>query len=926
MVEFGDKYYDNKEVKTNTENGVEDSEYISLEEIKWIDFWYEKIIKNPDFVSNLNNQYEWDKSLTWIIAHNEQIQSLLDDILSNYWNYIKQDESVLKKIIEKKKNHENNSNVWQWEFVECFEEFLLNNDSKEWFEEFLLSNWCIRDVILSYLKNYINKNDWKLNTNLISKNNIKAKIKAEWIKKLYMNYNEKYNLEPNDKLVKMVNFWESVKNTVDGIISNYLNKWLWDKEFLESLEWLIWRGKDNETIKKAIESDPNAMDKFNFLLRSSIKEYSRLLDIWNENRTLKRTGDNVFDTQLRAYLFLYWKIFYPDKFESNWWSLVSYEWELWKILEAILVADWKLDDPGNSWKTGNKYIQSEERFQYKMRNRDTYTRKNARRRIWRERLSNKNRILNFNNVENRNLDIQKASWVEIAHEMNLWKSLNEFKIRDFQSNSDMIFRGRAAFRKTCIDFLSTNWEDLSKFDLRIADFFYFDNNNFGISFNNTKLKELKNKFSEPDVNKIKYLLNQFTSVFNNNLKLINQNMNNIKESEYSIVKEHAIWAVVDNIKDMFQNIVKTSNEWDFLSWFEFDEKNSARIENNNLIISGKFNWKFLILKYDLNSGELYMNSYISKVGNDTMIIWDNSPKQKIWELKPFQEVLDDFYKNPTESLSDDIFSKFRNAPPSWSKSEENSDGSAPSPQRSRRRDFRAWKRMIEEHKHRFQEMCGAKIDEINWKIRNEVKTKAIHESAVSDLLKTLNIIPEDNNFNKTINLKSNSDLFRIVQTITNSENSDVSYFSKFLWILMKYVWLSWWRNNLLWQDKTTNEAKTIFDKETSGEIIKYLKSKTENFNAEYNNIDGKVVFDSGQYFWILNIFNENFSEGEPPEWKLKKDKIEFFQWEFMKELEINEQQERIDDERRLKERNDNITKNDEKDPDERLNEQLSLFT
>jgi hypothetical protein len=54
------------------------------------------------------------------------------------------------------------------------------------------------------------------------------------------------------------------------------------------------------------------------------------------------------------------------------------------------------------------------------------------------------------------------------------------------------------------------------------------------------LKELKNKFSEPDVNKIKYLLNQFTSVFNNNLKLINQNMNNIKESEYSIVKEHAI--------------------------------------------------------------------------------------------------------------------------------------------------------------------------------------------------------------------------------------------------------------------------------------------------------------------------------------------------------------------------------------------------
>ncbi len=938
------KKEDASNLQKNPETNPVPEQAVSPDEIKELGLWYENLQKNPDFVSKLKNQYEWDKSLTWLLANNEQIQLLLDDILSNYWNYIRQDETVLKKVIEKKKNHESNNSIpEQWQIVECFEEYLLNNDSQEWFEQFLLSNWCIKGVILSYIQDHAVGTDWKINTDLISKNNIKAKIKAERHKKMYMDYNEQYGLEPNDKLEKLMNFWESVKNTVDWIVSEYLSKWMWDEQFLRSLEWLL----DNEFIKKIIkpsekveemnESDQNYREKVNFLLRNSIKEYSRLLNIWNENRTLQKTNDDkVFDTQLRSYLFLYWKIFYPDIFKSGWWKIEDYEWELWKILEAILVSDWKLDKTeNNEWK--NKYIQAEDKCRTGFRNIESHVRRSPRRPRWRNHPEDKGDIQVMNNIENRNLDIQNASWVEIAQEMELWKSLEWFKMNETLQNSDMIFRGRTAFRKTCSEFIAKNWERLKKSGVRISDLFYFDNNNFGVAINNVKWKELEEKLGNTEFNEVKSLMNQFIREFNDNLKDINQNFDNKKEDVHNVVKEYAIWAVIDNVKDMFQNIIETSNEWDFLSWFEFDEKKSAKIENNNLIISGKFNWENLIIKYDLNNGSLYMNAYISRNESWSIIVWDNSPKQKIWELKPFQGILDDFYESPTESMSNDVFPRIRRTWKPGSKPWENSNDERTRPRRSPRRGIEARKRMKEEHKRKLQEICGTKIDEINWNIKNVAESKTTQDFAVSNLLKTLNVMPESNNLNKAINLEENSDLYKVVQTITNSENDDISYFSNYLWKLMKYVWLKWWENNLLWQDKTTEDARFIFnngkeeediDENKNDDTICYLRKKTKNFNEEYKKMDGNVVFDSWSSFWILSVINEKFVEGTPPNWKLKKNIIEDFDTQFSKDLihyeKIMNQQENMNTYAKVQEL---IAKREstEQNPDEKLEEELSTL-
>jgi hypothetical protein len=42
-----------------------------------------------------------------------------------------------------------------------------------------------------------------------------------------------------------------------------------------------------------------------WLIRNSLKEYARLINISEKVPRLVRTGDDVFDMQLRSYLYLY---------------------------------------------------------------------------------------------------------------------------------------------------------------------------------------------------------------------------------------------------------------------------------------------------------------------------------------------------------------------------------------------------------------------------------------------------------------------------------------------------------------------------------------------------------------------------------------------------------------------------------------------
>lgn len=883
---------------------------VSPDAIKWIDLWYEDIKKNPNFIVNLINQYEWDNSLTGLLAQNEQIQLLLDDILSDYWNYIKQDETALRRIIQEKKNNDPE----EWSMVECFEEYLLNNDSQEWFEQFLLSNKCITNVILSYFNGLINWETKELNTNLISIKNIKAKIKSEWYKKLYTDYNEWYDLKIDDHTSQLRDIGNLFKNMADNLVSIYLN-WSEDGNFLSTLEWFINNTRNNENFRQALESD-----HFNFLLRNSIKEYSRLIDTQSENLKLTKTNDRVFDAQLRTYLFMYWMLFYPDIFKSKWWSLDNYESDLWNILEAILIADWNLDGTENN-EGENLYIQAERSLQTERRKRDKEMRQNAlrMRRSGHDVDGNLDQILD--RAENSNLDIQNASWVEIAQDMELWKSLNGFKMKESQYDADIIFTRKNVFKRTCRKYK----EVFNQFNLKISDIFALNNNDFSLAINQAKLKELTDTLDASRINEIKILINWFINEFNNSLEEIGREMEDKKEAVHNVVKEYAIWAVIDNIKDMFQNIVGTSSEWTYISWFEFNEKESAKIEDNKLILSGKFNWETLVIKYDLNNWELYMNSYISEISNNTMVIWDKSPNLKVWELQPFQDILDSFYESPTESMSNDVFSKYVNTPtPQQRSGQDSNDGWER--QHSPRKGIEARKRMREEHKQKIQQICGTKLEDISWNVKDQVETRTTQDYVASNLLKTLNIMPEYDDYDKIINIENSSDLYKTIQTITNSTNEDINYFSNYLWKLMNYIWLKWGKNNLFWQDKTTEDAKLIFNSNNSEKTVKYLRDKTGNFYDEYSNSNGKLLFDAWTTFGILGVINEKFVEWESPNWKLKRDRIDTFNLELTKDLknytDMIQQQKEMDISREIIAVHDKKTEEEQMDADEFLEEQL----
>ncbi|MBR7036438.1 hypothetical protein IKI14_00790 [bacterium] len=59
-----------------------------------------------------------------------------------------------------------------------------------------------------------------------------------------------------------------------------------------------------------------------------------------------------------------------------------------------------------------------------------------------------------------------------------------------------------------------------------------------------------------------------------------------------------------------------------------------------------------------------------------------------------------------------------------------------------RRNFRERERSREENKRKFQETCNTKINEIKLTIKKKVETKSVQNHSVSNLLKTLGIIPD----------------------------------------------------------------------------------------------------------------------------------------------------------------------------------------
>lgn len=908
MVEkFGDRYdYESKDTWNSSEKQSTNPEFVestdkknlSTEAIEGLTFWYpSNQPKNEKLMAQFWQDTEWNNSIDWKLMQNEQVQSLLSEILSEYNTYIWNDKQNLMLLINREKAILKESgkqlNEEQSNIIESMYQYMMDNDNQAWFENFILTNSI--HSIKTYLSNHVGGN-WNLV--FCSKNEIKARLKIDWFLKLYEWYKTAHaeNEEATNKLQQEVEGLKTgfsfVKANTDNLIHEYLSWEKW-KQGKDQLAQKLYHGF-------SIIDQHFYWEFFNdnivWIIRYAIKEYARLLNISDNTNQLWNTWDEVYDMQIRSYLYLYWVFAYNKNFQGAWFEWIKFDpnkwlddWELWEILNAILITDWQKQ---NDW-TNNKYLATEQKVRNTRIRQDITVRQEAWARIKAmETASPKIEWQPLLQERRQNLDIQNATWVEIAQDKNLWSEISGFERKVWKSVNDVFHLQKPVLMETWKSFIVENKGILSNY-MEVTDLVkFFDVSENGVNFNSNNWESrISNhpEISTSEADHLRAILQWFPGKYQENLakamKLIDEKM----DSTHDVIKNYAIGAIIDNIKDMFQYIVDTNTTWSFMTGFEFDENNSAKIENNCLLLSGKFNWESMNIKYDLSTWKLYMNSFIDVTSGNITLTWNSNPTSEIWILQPFDSILYEFYKAPTESMNNNIFSNIGNSPISWRRGtsptpetaenaswwEQQETQPTPPPSMPNLSDMRD--KMKREHKIMFQKMCGTKLDEIGRKIRDKIEAKSASEPVALNLLNTLWITLDPN---WTKNLKwwdEPSDLYKVIQLITKEKNTEnINNFSDYMKTFMNNIWLTRWENKSH-QDKTWDIAKIIFDKNNHENTIKYIRDNTENFDDEYSSASGKAQFDEKSNFWILKIIEEKFTEWEYPNRKLSTDKINKFE-------------------------------------------------
>ena len=821
-----------KNVKLVKENHLSS---INVDESRlWNSSHWEKDI----YDNNLSSHDSDTKSLECALINNEQYPLLIANISKEYSKHKDRDREVLQTRIKRRQETKIDKEEWEIlsEEIPSFEEFLLENDTEENFNEFLKNDYADK-VVLNNLRLLVDK-EWNTHFDLVSEPDLTAEVKVAWRAKLLNDYYSKYPDLNKKSFSEELKKWEFIKHKIDYVVSRYLMKdnttWL-----ATQLDWVLNEIENDKSFSFEDEESRNIfLDNFGQFLRNCIREYYRLKD--------DKENDKKLNLQLKSYLYLYWKYFYKDKFKTHWWDLNSYEKDLNEILEAILYFNWDLDTLKK-----NKYLEYEK---------ELLRAQEERQRIAREEAFKKNRERNNNlkslsfdtwnldvNWNRKNFDLQNASWVDIAQEEWLWKHLNQFKLKESSNESDTSILRNSAFYKVCENFLKRN-EMVSKY-LSIKDlqklFVLWDDNMY---FNQENWDKFKSSWIEKngdsgDFDLIESSLkfsfpSEFKSSFEELLSFSNDKMWEIHET----VKNHAIWAVIDNIKDIFDEICNKNVSWQYFEWFKYNESEPVKIIGDCMIISWYFRWEVMNISYNVNNWKLCINSCISKVWND-FSIWSTSPTQEIWIIKPFDDILKDFYNKPSESTVDWIY----NIKWNWMKNK--------------------IEKKKESDRLKLQEICLTTIDKFWDKVTEEIDKKAKINTTVVSMLRTLNIFP----WYKSVVFKPWTDLHEFIQIVQNSDKyGTLDYFLRFIPDFSKLLWLSWWKNNLK-QNKTAADSKPLFEYKWDNETITYIRENSKNFD---NEAEKKLAeFENPNNFWILKIINEKFTSWETV-WEISRKKFD----------------------------------------------------
>ena len=843
------------------------------------------------------------------LQKNPTYVEFLSNLLLDHLSYENKNIEKRNNLIKRKSQNEGDDNnpENEEEKIPLLEEYLLENDSYDAYAAFLTSPQFYDKVLIPFFRIYWNN---PKESDLVI---LKSEIRVAWNNKLRSDYYKTYNIISEDKLSDMDQIWRLINNNIHSTIKNFANwsdvTWKWLPKALDSIMDKI---LDNEFIKSKIWDEAFRL-QFDSLLRNSI-----LWFIWSnidEDHPLKHTGNAEYDLRLRSYLYLYWKYSYSNHFKSGWWSLESYESDLEDILEAILYYEWDIDKVKE-----NKYLKAEEarakeQEALQRQSREETFRRNKEGNSGIRGLSLTRETKSLTENEN-NVDLNNASWSQIAQWLWLWSKITQFDKSTLTEmpESDRFFLNRTAFHETANKVFQNNDKLKSFIPIRDLKKFFNISNNW-ISFNEenwSKFREdwIKNNgnFDTETLDEIENLLKiWFIAEFNNTLKDLTLSCRDRMGDVHNIVKDHAIGAVIDNIKDVFDGLIRTNTSWEYFEWFKYDEAEPVKIDGDNMIISGRFRWEVLNISYNVKTWELKMSEYIHNIWDvkwNDFIIWNKSPTLSIWTIESFDKILENFYNSPTSSLSDWINEKFGRQRPSqskewsvWSNGKEwwKDDNKSRDKHRNNSSWIR-WEAIRETKDHadrlRLQQICWTKIDEIWSRIKEELENHTTENSAVSWLLKTLNITPKY----ESVIFKKWSDLYNFVQIVQESAKKNKESLDSFLEQMPRFLeklWLSWNGNNENWEKTATEDSKLIFDDNNSDwndnsdwdDIIWFIRQNGNNFIKKRDEIIS-AQFEEPSNFWLLKIITEKFTTGSGSDKQFNKMKINEFMSQLTDALDI----------------------------------------
>ena len=840
-------------------------------------------------------KYDVDKnSLEGALLKNEQIQHLFATIISSH---IQSRNARLERL--KGKEKENDEMNW--------EKYSNIESTPEKFEEFLLSDEWMQ-ILINEINRHLDENGNVYSNYKITSDILALKLRTAWFDKMYREYSLQYLVDGVDEKENMLR--QSVNiilDNVDDKIGDYLKKW-WDK----SWRWLLksinsmFNGEDNWFSLEELQGSDFNKDELRWLLKNKIQRYAgRILKLRKRENIWQYLWNTELDLQLKSYLYIYGKSFYPEDFNKPWWELADYEWTLLEIFEAILHYDGKLETVKN-----NKFVEKEKKAENarKQREKQRVTEIAQRNKERNERLQSIPKFdknTKIDGLQSKSLNPNSASWVEIAADANLWKDLNDYELDIEESEHKQERRKETAFREAWKDFIQSR-DDIKSLITQEQMRRLFDINSNTIIISEwerfKKSNPLLKDMPSDKVEEIRTKLSGFSSYFNDAEKKLSEDSSEMKVKLNETVKTYAIWAVIDNVRDTF-DVITEWQSWDF-KWFQLDKENPVKKEWNNIIISGLFNGAEVKVRYDLRTGELFMNSFLHRLSTDKISIWKTSSLDyPIGTIKPFNDVLNDYYKLPPRSQKGgDIqwwshdwekrWMRSMNHP--WHNSNDMEHWNNSTPQEIRPHgpmSRPAWPQIpnmnennVSSRRQEAEKVLNSQIDLIGQAIKDNTESQAQKNSAITGFLKTFNVTSAESSFTSwEFNRWSNLfDMIEIIENTWDLKDGDIQsleYFNnEFMPTVMEYSWLKWWERNI-YQDKNNKKSEKIFNYDGDNENIKYFRGKIDNFNPEQ--FSWIANFDSSYQLWFADFIKENFITWNGANWILNISEMR----DFIRDLE-----------------------------------------